>query len=175
LTVGLVGAARYDTGPDDRPPVRRGALPSSLPRFAAERIQDGVTDRAWSARIEGRPRPSWPDEGQGKLLGARRRAASGFITRNWSLSADGLIEGVHQILGRETAARRIPAADRIDGEDMAPTKRIDATAGSIAYVDRFRPPRGPLGDDALRAGATTHERPPPGYPRRTDAGAVGDP
>jgi hypothetical protein len=42
---------------------------------------------------------------------------------------------------------------------MAPTKRInDATAGSIAGADRFRPRRGPPGDDALRAGSTTHER-----------------
>src|SRR4029453_18807268 len=35
---------------------------------------------------------------------------------------------------------------------------IDATAGSIAGADRFRPRRGPPGDDALRAGSTTHER-----------------
>ena len=31
-------------------------LTSSL-SVAAERMQDGVTDRTWSARIEGRPRP----------------------------------------------------------------------------------------------------------------------
>src|SRR5262245_57650138 len=40
---------------------------------------------------------------------------------------------------------------------MAPTKRIDARAASIAGMDRFRPRRGPPGDDALRAGSTTHE------------------
>src|ERR687897_1959318 len=46
---------------------------------------------------------------------------------------------------------------------MAPTKRIEATAGRIAGTHRFRPRRGPPGDDALPAGSPTHERPPPGY------------
>jgi Pyridine nucleotide-disulphide oxidoreductase, dimerisation domain len=42
-----------------------------------------------------------------------------------------------------------------DGEGMAPTKRLDATAGSIAGSDRFR---GPPGDDALRVAGQDGDR-----------------
>jgi K+-transporting ATPase ATPase C chain len=49
------------------------------------------------------------------------------------------------------------------------TKRIDGTARSTAGADQFRPPRGPPCDDALRAGSTTHARPPPGYPAEPTA------
>src|SRR6266511_4403152 len=59
---------------------------------------------------------------------------------------------------------------------MAPTKRIEATAGRLAGTDRFRPRRGPPGDDALHAGSPSHERPPPGYPAEPMAvRSVGDP
>src|SRR4030095_1668633 len=59
---------------------------------------------------------------------------------------------------------------------MAPTKRIEATAARIAGIDRFRPRRGPPGDDALHAGSPTYERPPPGYPAEPMAvRSVGDP
>src|SRR4030095_14537024 len=47
---------------------------------------------------------------------------------------------------------------RTDGEDMAPTKRPDATGATAVCAGRFPPRRGPPGDDALRAGSTTHER-----------------
>jgi hypothetical protein len=45
----------------------------------------------------------------------------------------------------------------------------------IAGTDRFRPRRGPPGEDTLHAGSPTHERPPPGYPAEPMAlRSVGD-
>jgi hypothetical protein len=80
---------------------------TSLPRFAAERTKDGVTDRTWSARIEGRPRLSGRDEDkascQDHVVGRPRPD----VTRNWSLTADGLIEGLGVAeAGRAAGPRR---------------------------------------------------------------------
>src|SRR5207245_545146 len=58
-----------------RPPLRRGALPHEFAEIR-RRANTGWGDRpAWSARIEGRPRPFGQDECRGKLPGACHSAA----------------------------------------------------------------------------------------------------
>ena len=70
-----------------RPQPRWGALPHEFAEIR-RRANTGWGDRpAWSARIEGRPRPFGQDECRGKLPGACHSAACVFwIGSYWSVT-----------------------------------------------------------------------------------------